>query len=154
VIEKSAASEVSRPLPEPNPVTRQSHRRQAFWQITVPFLVALLVILLLAGGTIWAAVGGFGEVSRWADISVIWLLSPHIFFSLLELVIVCGLVFVMVKLRYYLPRYTRILQDHMVTVSQLVRFYADKVVEPVLRFRGLKASADKLKHEIGRLYKG
>lgn len=143
-----------RSLPEPNPVTRQAYRRQSFWQITFPFLLALLLLLALVGGTIWAAAGGLDEVTRWADISIIWLLSPQLFFALISLVFLCSLVFLLAKLLVILPRYTRILQDNILLVQILVRKYSDKMVEPVLKIRSFKASVEMLKHQVTRLTKG
>ena len=142
------------PLPEPNPVTRRAYKRQSFWQITLPFLVALLLILALAGGTIWAAAGGLNEVTRWMDVSVIWLLSPQLFFSLFNLVLLCGLVFGLAKLLHALPRYTRLLHDKLLVVQQIVKTYSDKAVEPVYKLRCFKASADALKYQITHLLKG
>lgn len=149
-----SAPQPARPLPEPNPVTRRAHKRQSFWQITLPFLLALLLILALAGGTIWAASGGLSEVSRWTDISVIWLLSPQLFFSLLNLVLLSALVFLLAKLLVVLPRYSRLVQDYLLLVQRTVRTYADKTVEPVLKIRSFKASADALKRQITHLIKG
>lgn len=143
-----------RPLPEPNPATRRAYRRQSFWQITLPFLLALLLILALAGGTIWAAAGGLNEVTRWMDISVIWLLSPQLFFSLLNLVLLGVLVFGLAKLLHALPRYFRLLHDKFLVVQQIVKTYSDKAVEPVYKLRGIKASADALKYQITHLLKG
>ncbi len=144
----------ARPLPEPNPVTRRAYQRQSFWQITLPFLAALLLILLLAGGTIWSAATGLGEVSRWKDISLIWLVSPQVVLLLIPLLLLCGVVFLISRLLSLLPRYTRLAQDQMITVHQLVRLYSDKVVEPVLRFRSFNASVKELQDQISRRFKG
>lgn len=154
MVEEISPQKPSRPLPEPNPVTRRAHQRQSFWQITVPFGVAFLLILLLAGGTIWSAATGLGEVSRWADISLIWLVSPQFVLLLIPLVFLSGMVLLITKLLTLLPRYTRLVQDWMLTVHHVVRMYSDKVVEPVLRFRGFKASVEELQNQISRRFKG
>lgn len=154
MVENQLPPREPKPLPEPNPVTRKAYRRQSFWQITFPFLLALLILLALVVGTIWAAAGGVGELTRWMDISVIWLLSPQLFFALISLAFLCVMVFLLAKIIAVLPRYTRLVQDYILLTQQVVRSYSDKVAEPVLKIRSLKASADMLRHQITSLPKG
>lgn len=47
-------------LPERNPVTHAAHRREVFWQITFPFLIALIILLGLVAGVIFAGTTGAG----------------------------------------------------------------------------------------------
>ena len=154
MIENQIPVVVKRPLPEPNPVTRRAYKRQSFWQITFPFLLALLIMLALAGGTIWAAVGGLVDVTRWADISVIWLLSPQLFFSLIPLVLLSGMVYLLAKLMGILPRYSRLMHEKILFIQKSGQTILDKLVEPVFKIRSLKASVDEFKRQISRLPKG
>ena len=110
-----------------------------------------MLILLLAGGTIWAAVGGREEVSRWADVSIIWLIGPQLIFLLIFLMLLSALAFGLIKLIEILPRYTRVVQDFMLLVSLRVREIADRAVEPLLRVHSTRASFDALKHSIRSL---
>ncbi|MCU0485665.1 MAG: hypothetical protein MUC85_06090 [Anaerolineales bacterium] len=154
MIEDQVPPKQPQPLPQPNPVTRRAYRRQSFWQITLPFLIALLLLLALAGGTIWAAAGGLAEVTRWADVSLIWLISPQLFFYLINLMILIALAVGLAKLLAVLPRVTRLIHEKILLVQGQVQKYSDKALEPVLKVKGFKASADALKQQISQLPRG
>ena len=154
MVENPSSPKAPQPLPEPNPATRRAYRRQSFWQITLPFLIALLLLLALAGGTIWAASGGLPEVTRWADVSLIWLISPQLFFYLLNLVILIALAVGLAKLLAVLPRITRLIHEKILLVQREVQKYSNIALEPVLKVKGFKASAEALKQQITQLPKG
>ncbi len=67
-----SGNEISAPVKERNPITHESHRRQAFWQIYFPMIlfgtlvVVALVLVLIAEDQ---------GVSKWADISLIYIIS-------------------------------------------------------------------------------
>ena len=98
-------------LPERNPATHAVHRREVFWQITFPLIIVLTIVLGLTGGVIYAGVIGLGEVSRWADVSLIWLLLPALVVALLMLLMLVGMVMLVAKLLGVLPGYARLVQD-------------------------------------------
>ena len=154
MVENPSSPKAPQPLPEPNPATRRAYRRQSFWQITLPFLIALLLLLALAGGTIWAASGGLPKVTRWADVSLIWLISPQLFFYLLNLVILIALAVGLAKLLAVLPRITRLIHEKILLVQREVQKYSNIALEPVLKVKGFKASAEALKQQITQLPKG
>ena len=118
------------PLPDPNPVTRQAHRREAFWQITVPFLVGLLLIGLTAFGLYS---GQVAEVERWAHISTIIMLMPLFVISFVFLILIIGLIYLVTYLLGVLPTYARMSQDIIHQISWQLKSGADLVVEPLLQ---------------------
>ena len=124
-------------LPERNPATHQSHRRQVFWQITAPFVVGILIILTLA---VLSALSGDASISRWADISLIWLIIPSMLAALVILVLLAGVTYGVIWLIGTIPRYSRQAQDILVTIESKVKQVSDAVVEPVLRVESFKAS--------------
>jgi hypothetical protein len=130
-----------KPLPEPNPVTYSAHRRDVLWQITVPIIIGTAVLLLAVIGVILAGSSGTGDISRWADISMIWLLTPNIILAVFVLVILCAFVYVFIYLLRVLPSYTRMAQDFFFRVQTQVRIYSDKAVEPILKIQSFKAGA-------------
>jgi len=85
-------------VPERNPATHAIHRREVFWQITFPLIIALLLILGLVGVVIFAGFQGLGEVSRWADVSLIWLLLPALVVVLVMLLMLSGVVYLITRL--------------------------------------------------------
>ena len=60
---------------ERNPLTHEKHRREVFWQITIPLVIGLVMILGLAALVIVTAVQG-GNVSQAADASLVYLIIP------------------------------------------------------------------------------
>ncbi len=128
---------------ERNPITREAHRRQVLWQITLPFGVGLFLILALAALTILSAVGGGEVVSRWADISLIWLILPMFFFTLIFLAIVSGLVYLVVKLIGVFPIYAFKAQGFFASLQEKIRSASDKAAQPVIKVGGFWAGVRK-----------
>lgn len=129
-----------------------NHRRQSFWRVTFPVILASLVVIALVVLAI-VTTGGGGNVqdSHWANISLIWLLIPSIFGGIIILVVVGALIFVMVKLLNALPDWAATLQHYMIRVSQIARTISDKVSAPVIKTKSTYAAARRLKNRlIGR----
>lgn len=127
-------------LPEPNPVTTAAHRRETFWQIKLPLLVGVLLVVLAGVGVIWAAVRGEGDVSRWSDISVIWLILPMLLLTLIMIVLTAGMVYMVGKLLPVLPRYTHLLLGYFVQLARRVESISNAAVEPFMRVHSASAS--------------
>ena len=132
------SSQVSEP-PARNLQTQASHRRETFWQVTFPFLILLLVFLLLVIGVSWAAVNGSAEVSRWADVALIWQLPLPIIFSLICLVANIGMAFGLIKLIGVLPGFFYKGHNYLLLIQNKVNQISDQIVEPVLRTSSLQA---------------
>jgi hypothetical protein len=132
-------------LPERNPITHAAHRREVFWQITFPLILTLLILLGLAAFVVYASFQGAGSVSRWADISLIWLLLPALVVTLVVLLIFSGLVYLVSKLLGVFPGYARLAQNFFYLVQVRTKSIADKIVEPILKLRSFKAGADVLR---------
>jgi hypothetical protein len=128
-------------LPERNPLTHARHKHDVLLQITLPLVIGGLLIVLAIAGIIWSAAGGpaSGEVNRWANVSLIWLILPALFFVLLGTVILIGLVYAVTKLLAVLPGYARLTQDWFVRLGGKVRLVSDKVVEPFLKAHSFSA---------------
>jgi hypothetical protein len=124
------SEQTSSRLPDRNPVTHAIHRKQSFWQITFPLILILLVFLAVIGGVIYASLSGSGEVSRWADISLIWLLPLPTLLCFMSLIIFIGLVVGVFKLTEVTPRLTRLLHNYILIGQGYINRFSDKVVEP------------------------
>ncbi len=120
-----------------NEVTRTFHRREVFWQVTVPFGVGLLLILALAGGIFFT---GTRDTSLWADVSTIWLLLPVIFLALIPLVFLVLFIYGVTWLVINLPVYAFMVQQAFRQVESRVQDVADRAVEPALRVRSSLAA--------------
>ncbi len=123
-------------LPERNPVTHRAHRREVLLQITIPFLIGLVIILV---PSVLISFGPDDFVSRWGDTSLIWLIIPQLFVCLLFLIFMGALAFGVVWLVRTLPAYARQVQDFFNQVGLRTRKITDSIVEPVLRIQSLNA---------------
>jgi predicted PurR-regulated permease PerM len=117
----------------PQPIAPPSirvHKRQRTWQILVPFLVFAGLILVLAG---LFASGAISTTSTWADVSIVWLIVPMLFFALFFLVVLVFLIYGISKLLQVMPRYTGKTQDFFTSLSGWTRKIADGIANPVVR---------------------
>ncbi len=127
-------------LLERNPVTHRIHRHEVLWQITVPLLLGVLVILALMALTIVSAVRGLSLVDRWADISLIWLILPMLFVTLLFALITGAIAYGIIKLIGVLPRYTLRGQGLVGILGARVHQISDAVAAPFIKVDSFGAS--------------
>jgi hypothetical protein len=132
--------------PERNPITHKKHRREVTWQITFPLVLGLIILLGLAAWTIISAARG-GTVSQPADTSLIFLLIPTMVMALVPLAITAGLAYGVILLNKVLPQYSSKAQDAMNKVRDGVRTGADKLVEPIVRFKSTIAAFEVLRRK-------
>ena len=139
------------PLPEPNPITMQAHRHESFWQIKLPLAIGIGVVLVAAVGVVVASFTGAGNVSGWADISVMWLIllmTPPV---LILVAITAALIYLLALVIPMLPRYSRLLLGYFILVRERVGKISQISVEPVLRVHSwsasLRAFKDSLLHK-------
>jgi hypothetical protein len=112
--------------------TIHAHKHQFAWQILVPFLV--MAGLIIAGAVLVVA-GGAPRTGAWADISVIWLLAPALFFALSFLAIVITVIYGMARLLQIIPRYTGKAQGIFARFSAGTRKVADGAAKPFVWFQ-------------------
>ena len=124
--------------PARNPETHAEHRRQMLWQVFVPLGVGAVLLLGACVLPVVAIVRG-GDVSKWADTSLIWLLVPAMFFSLIPLALLGGLVYGVLKLFENMPGWMYRLQGIFELVRVKVREYSDKAVAPVIKVNSFTA---------------
>ena len=129
-----------------NPFTQEKHRREVFWQITVPLIIGLAFIAGLVALTIVTAAQG-GNVSQAADTSLIFLLIPVMVMALIVLAILAALAYGIIWMNKNLPPYFKIAQDAMVRVSKGTISVADKLTDPIIRFRSMMASLEAFKRK-------
>jgi hypothetical protein len=130
-----AESKADQPV---NPETRARHRRETFLQIYLP---------LIFGGLLAAAacvlpivvVAQAGEVGRWADISLIWLILPMLVVLLIPLALVGGLGYGVTSLLQSLPAGMFRLLQVLTTVNSQVRSISDRLVEPFVQVQSSSA---------------
>lgn len=135
-----------------NPITHQAHRREVMRQITLPLVIGGLLLLAAAVFVLVLGVRGQGDVRRWADVSLIWLIAPMMVFALLFLVLTAGLAYAVTRLLAATPIFARQVQDFFILIQYRVAEIADKAVEPVLRSQQGAASWRALWASLRRLF--
>jgi hypothetical protein len=122
-----------------HPITRatvHAHKNQFIWQILVPFLI--MAVMIITGAVLIVS----GEQLRygvWSDISVIWLLTPVLFFALAILIILVTAIYGMIKLLQVLPFYTGKAQDIFDILSAGMRKITNGVSSPIMWIRQAEA---------------
>ncbi len=125
---------------ERNPKTHAAHRREVFWQIILPLLAGILLILAAVGAIIFSALQPVTDVERWAGVSLIWLILPALFFALLFLAVLAALVFGVSYLLRLIPHYAMVVQLFIERAKDKAGQLLNLSVEPVLRINSLWAA--------------
>lgn len=134
---KEMTEQIQTPIQHPS---YQKHQRQFWSQIFLPMILAALIVIAVA---VLAGVATFGiedDSLRWAAISTIWLVIPVMFFGLLFLVIVAGLIYLMTLSLKAIPPYTSKAQYYAYRVSGIVKRISDGAAKPVFFVEGILAS--------------
>lgn len=135
-------------IPPRNLKTQAQHRREVFWQITVPLLFFLLLLLGAVSLVVWSGIQASPEVSRWADVSLVWLIIPGIVSSFLMLLLLAAIAFGVIKLIQVIPGYARLVQDFFLRVQARVSAITDQLVGPVIKARSAAAGARRLRNRL------
>jgi uncharacterized membrane protein YhdT len=126
--------------PERNPKTHALHQREVFWQISLPLVIGILVLVAAVVAIVLSATQPVTDLGRWADVSLMWIILPSLFFALIMLAITIGLVIGVSLLLRIVPRYARILQLYFELGKGKVSQLTNLLAEPILRVKSIWAS--------------
>lgn len=129
---------------ERNPETHAAYRREVFIQIILPTLIGSIIVFAMAVVVIVAGASGNSQVSRWADISLVWLLLPSIMLALLFLIFLILLTIGLTRLLHALPIFAYKLQFYVFLLQSKIKNAADLSVEPIMKINSFIASARRL----------
>jgi drug/metabolite transporter (DMT)-like permease len=132
-----------------NSVTQERHRKEVFLQVTIPVIIFSLVTLALAVITIYPATAE--QDSRWADISVVFLLVPVIFMALISLFILAVSVYATVYFIKVLPPFFFRVYQWLYLVNNRVQLIGEFITKPFIRINAWMASANKMRESIRRI---
>lgn len=103
-------------------------------------ILAVLFIIAVAVLTGVTAFGANDNSPIWAAISTIWLVIPVMFFGLIFLVVLIGLVYLLARTLQVLPPYTSKAQYYTNRGTSEVKRFSDMAAKPVLFIEGILAS--------------
>ncbi len=112
--------------------TRSSlrHRRQVFWQILLPVILAGVGMIALIVLAAIASTRGSTVTGTWANIATVWLIIPLIFTGLFFAIFIAGMIFLFARLLRNIPTYTRLAQLYLQIFSVKVDTILHRVVQP------------------------
>jgi len=135
-------------LPERNPKTHTAHKREVWWQITLPLVFGCLLLAVVIGGLVRVATDSTTEIGRWADISQMWVMLPAFGAALLLLVLLIGVTYLVTKLIGVLPGYARLAQDTITVAMLKVMGVSNILVKPVLKLKGWLAAVQRARQVV------
>jgi len=103
-------------------------------------ILAMLFIIAVGVITGMAAFSANDNSPVWAAISTIWLVIPVMFFGLIFLIILIGLVYLLVQTLQVLPTYTSKAQYYVDRGASQAKRFSDLAPKPVLFIGGIIAS--------------
>ncbi len=125
------------PVMERNPVTHARHRREVIWQITIPVVVGILILLVLA--FLAAFQTDMDQASVWADISLMWMIVPAFVATLIFFVFLAASIYLVVRLIGVLPGYLFMAYGWLLLMGDRLRQAEGKMVEPFMRTQSFMA---------------
>ena len=126
-------------VPERNPLTHAKHKREVFWQIMLPMLIGVLIVLTVAFLIIFTGPQSSSDLSRWADVSMIWLILPSLFIALIFLIILSAFVYLITVVLRITPRYALIVQLYFEIAKHKVSYYSNRITQPIIKTKGIWA---------------
>jgi uncharacterized BrkB/YihY/UPF0761 family membrane protein len=126
-------------VPERNPLTHAKHKREVFWQIMLPMLIGVLLVLTVAFLIIFTGPQSSSDLSRWADVSTIWLILPSLFITLIFLIILSSFVYLITVVLRITPRYALIVQLYFEIAKHKVSYYSNRITQPIIKTKGIWA---------------
>jgi len=133
------------PLNERNPITHMRHRKETLWQISIPIGISGLILLVLS---VLSTQMVPDDASLWADISLIWMISPLMLVGLLSLATLVMSIYATVKLIQVLPFYMFRFHRSLLLIGAYLQSASDRAVEPFLRAKSFSASAKTLSKQV------
>ncbi len=127
-----------------NPQTHEKHRQEVFWQITLPILLFGLLALAAVVLPVVAVAQG-GQVRKWADMSIIFLLTNRMIAGTFTLLMVGLLAYGVTSLLRSLPAWFYQVQQTFWMINAWLHQTADRSVEPVMRVRAAAAQLDPIR---------
>lgn len=119
------------------------HKRQTFWQVLLPVLLSALLVLAGLVFLILTATQGdpAGQLSGWADTSLIWLLLPVMGLGLIGILLLGGLIYLLAQLLKILPTHTALVQQYFALGEGWVKGITARALHPVISAKSALAGA-------------
>jgi hypothetical protein len=126
------------------------HRKQRLWQIWVPLIASMIIVLALVIWSIVGAVQGSSQIERFGNLAAVWVIMPVLFSGFIMLVLVAGVAFGVIWLHRKMPGWMLKAQLFMLRVALTTRRAADRATQPVFAVNSVSSRAGTLWNKIFR----
>lgn len=130
------------PQPDQDPFL-QNHRKQMFWQILFPIVTFSLLMIILG---ILPILAERIQNRLWADVSIIWIIFPLLFFLLLTLILLIGLIYLLSLITGKTPGAFQSVLGFFLKAEMYSKQGTDFVKRPFLLGRQIKTKIRKFLH--------
>jgi hypothetical protein len=127
-------------IPRPVHESYLKHRKQVRWQIILPVVLTALFVIGVFVMLYIATFRGNGDVSRWAQVSTIWIVIPIMIGMVIFFALLLGMIYLIMKLLNIAPTYTGLAQDYVNKAAVYIKRGTDMAVKPIFAIDGLGAS--------------
>ena len=129
-----------KPAASPPTQAESQHRRQRALQIWLPLGLAVAILFGLAIWLVFSA-GVMGPaLTKWSDVSAIWLILPLCLAGSLFFILLCGMIYLNLVIYRKLPVLDRKVMAVFTLLQEGVRRGADQALTPIYSLNGWSAS--------------
>jgi heme/copper-type cytochrome/quinol oxidase subunit 2 len=139
-----SSDQISQNLQQRNPITKEAHQRQTFFQIYLPLIIVALLVIFIV---VVALLAQNEQASKWADISLIFLISVWLVVSLLVIALTIVAVIYLTRLLKASPYFFFEVQRITFIIEMRSKAIGNSIVEPVLRVNSYIAGARALRRK-------
>lgn len=112
---------------------KEQSKKEHFLQIYLPLIFFLLLVIIAAGLVINISGSKIQSVQHWANISVVILVVPLLFSTLIFLAIILLMIFGQAKFLKWLPIHAANLHVFIMKIAVLIMNGSNKLVSPVIK---------------------
>ena len=113
--------------------SKEQSKKEHFLQIYLPLIIFLLLVIIAAGLAINISVSKIQSVQHWANISVVILVVPLLFSTLIFLAIFLLIIIGQAKFLKWLPIHAANLHVFIMKIAVLIMNGSNKLVSPIIK---------------------
>lgn len=113
--------------------SKEQSKKEHFLQIYLPLIFFLLLVIITAGLAINISVSKIQSVQHWANISVVILVVPLLFSTLIFLAIFLLIIIGQAKFLKWLPIHAANLHVFIMKIAVLIMNGSNKLVSPIIK---------------------
>ena len=112
------------------------HKKQRFWHIYFPMIIAALILIALMTITIMAITGNPGRNSKWASLLlIISIVLVSVFALIIAAILIFGAIY-LGKGIHAVPTYSNMAKFYFDFISEKTKEFSDKITNPIIQTNG------------------